>query len=186
MKRKVYTSLIYLCVTPQMLLKHGWQMSVGGDRKTWSHRVYLHVSIRAGLSAGQRSTLGHGYAALTHLTAKVIPLVSHWALQGTVFSQVRAGVIWKGWEREVIWPWAQQSIKKAWVTAGLLTGTFLRWAIIFLNMPLLLSNGHQIRLTVWAKHSNPVCYGQYFKAARSSMSEETHNVHALVGQPLTP
>lgn len=62
-------------------------------RKPESHWVYLHISIRAGLSTGQRSALGHGDAALTHLTAKIIPLVSHWALQGTVFSQVRAGVI---------------------------------------------------------------------------------------------
>lgn len=82
-----------------MLHKDGWQMSVGCGRKPRSHRVYLHVSIRAGLSTGQRSTLGHGDAALTHLAAKVIPLVSHWALQGTVFSQVRAGVIWKSWGR---------------------------------------------------------------------------------------
>lgn len=62
-------------------------MSAGG---LW---VYLHVSIRAGLGAGQRSALGHWDAALTHLAAKIVPLVSHGALQRTVFSQVRAGVI---------------------------------------------------------------------------------------------
>lgn len=56
-------------------------------------RVYLHVTIGAGLCTGQRSALGHGDAAFAHLAAKVVPLVSHWALQGAVFSQVRAGVI---------------------------------------------------------------------------------------------
>lgn len=62
-------------------------------RNPQGHWVYLHISIRAGLSAGQRSALGRGDAALAHLTAKVVPLVSHWALQGTVFSQIGAGVI---------------------------------------------------------------------------------------------
>lgn len=68
----------------------------GGTLDTTAHLAAMlvpHISIGAGLSAGQRSALGHGDAALTHLTSKIIPLVSHWALQGTIFSQVRAGVI---------------------------------------------------------------------------------------------
>lgn len=103
---------IYSLVTPltQMPSKHGWQMSavwLVGVRK---RRVYLHITVGAGLSTGQRSALGHGDAALAHLTAEVVPLVPHWALQGTVFSQVGAGVIWKSWGRgRVITP--QQFIK---------------------------------------------------------------------------
>ena len=64
-----------------------------GDENPLGHSVYLHISIGAGLGAGQRSALGHGNGALAHLTVKIVPLVPHWALQGTVFSQVRAGVI---------------------------------------------------------------------------------------------
>ena len=63
------------------------------DEKPRCQRVYIHISIRTGLCAGQRSALGHRSAALTHLTAKIIPLVSHGAMQRTVSSQVRAGVI---------------------------------------------------------------------------------------------
>lgn len=55
--------------------------------------LYSHISVGAGLSAAQRSALWHGDAALAHLASKIVPLVSHWALQGTVRSQVRAGVI---------------------------------------------------------------------------------------------
>jgi len=68
-------------------------MTVRERRNPQGHRAHLHISIWAGLGAGQGSALGHGNAALTHLTAKIIRLVSHWALEGTVFSQVRAGVI---------------------------------------------------------------------------------------------
>lgn len=62
-------------------------------RNPQGHWVYLHISIGAGLGAGQRSALGHRDGALAHLTAIIVSLVPHWALQGTVFSQVRAGVI---------------------------------------------------------------------------------------------
>lgn len=70
-----------------------WTWGGGEERNPQVHWVYLHIAIGAGLSAGQRSALGHGDAALAHLAAEIVPLVSHRAFQGTVFSQVGAGVI---------------------------------------------------------------------------------------------
>ena len=53
----------------------------------------LHISVRAGLAAGEWATPGHRWAALAHLAAKVVLLVSHGALQRAVAGQVRTGVI---------------------------------------------------------------------------------------------
>lgn len=72
---------------------------VTGEGRTLDAATHLaamlvpDISVGAGLSAAQRSALWHGHAALAHLASKIIPLVTHWALQGTVRSQVRAGVI---------------------------------------------------------------------------------------------
>lgn len=55
--------------------------------------LYSHVSVRAGLAAGQGSALGRGGAALAHLAAKVVPLVPHGAPQRAVPGQVGAGVV---------------------------------------------------------------------------------------------
>lgn len=52
-----------------------------------------HVAVGAGLGAGEGSTLGHGDAALAHLTAEVVSLVPHGALQRAVCGYVWAGVI---------------------------------------------------------------------------------------------
>lgn len=55
--------------------------------------LYSHVSVGAGLAAGQGSALGRGDAALAHLAAKVVPLVSRGAPQRAVSPQVGAGVV---------------------------------------------------------------------------------------------
>lgn len=68
----------------QMINERGWIRR---------HPLYSHVSVRAGLAAGQGSALGRGDAALAHLAAKVVPLVPHGALQRAVPAQVRAGVV---------------------------------------------------------------------------------------------
>lgn len=68
----------------------------GGALDTAAHLTSMfvpHISIRAGLHAGQRSALGHWDAAFTHLTAKVVPLISRRALKGAVCSYVGTGVI---------------------------------------------------------------------------------------------
>lgn len=156
---------ICLHVTPQMLQNRSkaWMTNeckwTWGMRKPQSHWVYLHISVRAGLSTGQRSALGHGDAAFTHLTAKVISLVSHWALQGTVFSQVRAGVIWKSLGRGHLI--VGTTIHQRQSQRGCLQEHSYdrepshghKWAIIIMNMHLLLSKptGYQISLTsAWA------------------------------------
>lgn len=167
--------------------KHGWQMSAVWLGELRKRRVYLHITIGAGLSTGQRSALGHGDAALAHLTAEVIPLVSHWALQGTVFSQVGAGVIWKSWGRGHVIT-LQQFIKGRSCYGGCLgehshnqPAEISRYICIHaaaksICLYLLVWHRHEQTCKSCVVHPTSQC-----KTARSSTSGEMYRVHACVG-----
>lgn len=53
----------------------------------------LHKSMRAGLAAGQRSTLRCGRATFTHLTTQTVSLMTRQTLQRAERGQIRTRLI---------------------------------------------------------------------------------------------
>ena len=190
-KGKVQRFIMYLQVTSQAATDAFKNRLKTQMTNECGRRVYLHISIRAGLSAAQGSALGHGDAALTHLTAKIVPLVSHRALQGAVSLQFGAGVIWKSWSRgHLITGATIHQMAKAVSHCGAVDGNIPLTKTVAVDpnkgqwldtLSLLLSklSGRQISLTsVWANVVYVVCLTQ------EAACQKGNFVHTSANQPL--
>lgn len=70
-----------------------WMRDMKLDIKGDEEEPNLHESVRAGLTAGQRSTLGCGRATFTHLTTLTVSLITRQTLQRAERGQNRTRLI---------------------------------------------------------------------------------------------